>query len=662
MLKHNYSKLLIIAITLFPTFSFAQENINEELFEINEEISEETDNYELLLDLRENPIDINKASPEQLMIIPMLQPSTALNICNYRDRIGGYSSLDEVKKIFKIDNEIFRILKQFVVIDRIIKERKLDFEIRSRIINPLEKSKGYTEGKYFDSKLKQYNRMIINYGEKLSGGILFEKDSGEKKFNDHQSFFLELKNILNLKKVIFGNYQMEFGEGLLFWNPYGFRKGSDGIYPIKKRGRGIIGYKSTFENGGLNGISVNGEVKFLNYYLFYSNRNIDANENVSGNITSLFDSGLHRTELELSKVEILNENLYGARFEFKLKNNGWIGITHYQSSYNKEFIPDDRDIYRFNGSDNNLFSLDFKYYFKQANFFGEFAKSKSGGIGSIVGTIFSFDNTMLGISFRSYDKDFYSFYGRGFSERSSENRNERGIYIGLNHKITSRLKLYSYFDQFRFPWRTYYIPFPSSGYDEMVRLTYNKSPKTKFEVKVRNNKEDTNIKVLDEKGNEMSKIGNYRRTSLRFQIDKILNNKFKLRWRTEGILESETSVEKIFKYDNSDKGILNYLDFEISSLKYISLNFRYTYFTSKKSKIPFYQFDRDLPGILKISRLQGIGNEFYLLIRCKIGSNIDLALKYSLVNYPKAIDIGSGYDEIKGNNKRFLGCQLRILN
>ena len=144
--------------------------------------------------------------------------------------------------------------------------------------------------------MKQYNRITLNYGEKFSGGILFEKDSGERKFNDHQSLFIEIKNILKLKKIIIGNYQMEFGEGLLFWNPYGFRKGSDGIYPIKKRSRGIIGYKSTFENGGLDGMSVNGEVKFLNYYLFYSNRNIDANENVSGNITSLFNCQEKRSQ------------------------------------------------------------------------------------------------------------------------------------------------------------------------------------------------------------------------------------------------------------------------------------------------------------------------------------------------------------------------------
>jgi len=211
------------------------------LLEIDEEIAEESDNYEFFLDLRKNPIDINKITTDQLMIIPEMTLSTALNICDYRDRIGGYSNLDEVKERFKIDNELFQRLKQFVSVRKIVKRRKFDFEVRSRIINPLEKSKGFVEGKYFDSILKQYNRIIFNYDEKITGGILFEKDSGEREFNDHQSFYLELRDILKLKKIVLGKYQMEFAEGLVFWNPYGFGKVSDGIYPMKKRGRGILG-------------------------------------------------------------------------------------------------------------------------------------------------------------------------------------------------------------------------------------------------------------------------------------------------------------------------------------------------------------------------------------------------------------------------------------
>ena len=660
ILKNLIYFFSIISIIIFPAVSFSQENIDEELLEINEEIAEESDNYEFLLDLRKNPIDINRITTDQLMIIPEMRLSTALNICNYRDKVGEYSNLDEVKERLKIDDELFQRLKQFVAVRKIVKGRKIDFEVRSRIINPLEKSKGFIDGKYFDSILKQYNRIIFNYDEKVTGGILFEKDSGEKDFNDHQSFYIELKDILKLKKIALGKYQIEFAEGLVFWNPYGFRKVSDGIYPIKKRGRGILGYKSSFENGGLYGISIEGELNLIKYYLFCSSRDIDANENISGQITSIFDSGLHRSELELSKKEIVNENLFGGRFEFEINKKGVIGITHYQSYYNKEFISNERDIFRFSGKNCNLSAGDFNYYFSNVNLFGEVARSKGGGKGAIIGAVFDYDNAVFGISVRSYDKNFYSFYGRGFSERSYENRNERGIYLGLNYKVNSKLKVYTYFDQFWFPWRTYFIPLPSAGCDEMVRLSYKKSSKTNFEVKIRNNKEDTNITVEDDKGNEKSKIGDYQRTSMRFQVDRILTQKIRCRWRTEGIFESKTSKEKDYNYDDSDKGLLNYLDIEINLIKDLIIDFRYTYFTSKKSEILFYQFEGDLPGILNISGFHGIGNELYLLVKYRFKSMLDFALKYSIVNYPKSVEIGSGDDRIKGNVKSFFSFQVEI--
>ncbi len=655
----NILYFLSLIFLLFPSISLPQENIFETLLEYNEEISDESDNYEFFSDLKKNPIDLNKVTTDQLMMIPGMTLSTAFKINEYRNKTR-YAELDEMKSEIDIDDDLFLTLKQFVYTDKQIKKEKINFELRSRVINPLEKSKGFIEGKYFNSRLKQYNRFMFNYGEKVNGGLLLEKDSGENKFNDYKSFYVELKDILKLRKIVVGNYQMEFGEGLVFWNPYSLRKGNDVIYPIKKRPRGIIGYKSSFENGGLYGVSVEGGFSSIRYYFFNSQRKIDANESDDGNITSLFDSGLHRSKLELSKRKILQENLFGGRFEFNVNKRGNIGFTHYQTYYNKSFISDKKDIFKFSGDNNNLSSIDMNYYFPNLNIFGEIARSKGGGIGMIAGGVFDFRNAVLGFSFRNYDRNFYSFYGKGFSERNYENKNERGIYLGLSYKINSKFKIYGYFDQFKYLWRTYYVPFPSSGFDEMLRVSYKESSNMKFEIKLRRNIEDTSINVKDLFGNERSIIGKFQRTSYRLQIDRTINKRTMFRWRIESIIESETPEESKYNYDYSDEGVLNYWDLEFVSFKNLIIDLRYSYFTSRNEAISFYQFEKDLPGMLSINRLKGTGNEFYILIKYEIKSIFDCALKYSIVQYPHLNEIGSGDDKIEGNLKQFIGFQIEM--
>lgn len=266
----------------------------------------------------------------------------------------------------------------------------------------------------------------------------------------------------------------------------------------------------------------------------------------------------------------------------------------------------------------------------------------------------------MGFSFRNYDRNFYSFYGRGFSDRNYESKNERGIYLGLSYKINSKFKIYGYFDQFNYLWRTYYVPFPSSGFDEMLRVSYKKSSNTKFEIKLRRNIEDSNIKVNDLFGNEKDIMGKFQRTSFRLQIDRTINKRTLIRWRIECLMESEIPEEIKYSYNYSDEGVLNYWDLEFISFKNLLIDSRYSYFSSRNENISFYQFEKDLPGMLSINRLKGTGNEFYILIKYEIKSIFNCALKYSLVNYPHLKEIGSGDDKIEGNLKQIFSFQIEM--
>ncbi len=65
-------KKLILIIILLPCFLFADEGDLEKLFANEEETYKETELHDYLQQLKKNKLDINKATPEQLITLPWL--------------------------------------------------------------------------------------------------------------------------------------------------------------------------------------------------------------------------------------------------------------------------------------------------------------------------------------------------------------------------------------------------------------------------------------------------------------------------------------------------------------------------------------------------------------------------------------------------------------
>ena len=474
-----------------------------------------------------------------------------------------------------------------------------------------------------------------------------------------------MNNIADKYKFVAGNYKMEFGEGLVFWSPYGFRKGNETIYPLKKNSRGIMGYKSSDENGGIKGAAVEGTASLGGkstavYYIFGSEKKIDTNINESGFVTSLFNSGYHRTYLELSKKNNVTEDLYGGRLETRFEKKGRIGVTGYYVSYSREFISSEKDIYKFQGDKNSVISADFRYSFSNSLLFGEVAQSRGGGTGIIGGALFDYTKVVVGILFRRYDADFHSSYGRGFGEKGYENRNEQGIYFGMKDNISPRITLYGSFDKYSLPLRSYFVPFSASGTDAMVRWVFRKSSKTRYECRVQLKKEETPVKVTNSLGNEKTAVGDYKRMKIRFQAERNMERNIRVRFRAEGVFVSKKPREYVYNYDYDDRGIIMYIDLRKRILKNFEANVRYSYFSSEKGTVTFYQYEHDMRGVLRIAQLNGIGSGMYALLKYSMSRRLSGAVKYSVVQYPHLSEIGTGYNKIEGNVKGTLSFQIEI--
>lgn len=62
------------------------------------------------------PLDINRATEAQLQFIPQIGNVTAQRIVQYRDVIGGYTSLEQLKEIKSIGDATFEKISAYLII------------------------------------------------------------------------------------------------------------------------------------------------------------------------------------------------------------------------------------------------------------------------------------------------------------------------------------------------------------------------------------------------------------------------------------------------------------------------------------------------------------------------------------------------------------------
>jgi len=63
-----------------------------------------------------NTISLNNASKEQLMTLPGIGESKANNIISYRDEIGSFKNIEELKNVKGIGDSIFEKIKANITI------------------------------------------------------------------------------------------------------------------------------------------------------------------------------------------------------------------------------------------------------------------------------------------------------------------------------------------------------------------------------------------------------------------------------------------------------------------------------------------------------------------------------------------------------------------
>ena len=508
----------------------------------------------------------------------------------------------------------------------------------------LQKRKGFAENKFNGSKYKIYNRINAGHNN-FELGFLTDKDPGENSLYDFSSYFISIKKIGFINNIVMGDYLIKWGQGLALWSQYGFSKGADAVFTVKKSSNIINKYASASENNFLRGIALDLGLHNFSLTAFYSRNRLDANiDSVSQSILSIPSDGMHRTENEMSKRKSTLETVYGSAINFQ---NNFIntGILYYNSFFENSFIP--ASVYDIEGNNFIYTSFFYDVFLKKINLFGELVYNGI-SVASINGIEIPVNKDFILVtSVRSYPRNFNNIHGFSFGEKSGTSKNEIGIYFGIRWNSPAGI-LNLYYDQFKYPYASYRMPLPCTGNEFLV--DYKNDMVKNFETKLRFKYENKEI-TFD--GINNSLIGNKIKKIWRTEISYKINRQIKLTGRFE---YNNINITNNYIED----GFLTFQDIQFNLTHFFNFYSRIVFFKTDSFNSAIYEYENDLAGTLINSALYGEGIRWYFVLRIKPYKNITISCKYSETIKPKEKYLGSGLLEIKGNLDNRLSLQIDL--
>ncbi|MGM0547151.1 MAG: ComEA family DNA-binding protein [Bacteroidota bacterium] len=626
-----------------------------------------------LQELAENPININQADENALMQIPALNLKLARAIVEYRSDEKPFEKVEELSKVSGIGRVTLEQLRPYVTVGSGLElSRSLftdprywtndgQFQAFSRMQMDLEESRGYQqppqEGGYIGSPVKYYQRFGYQSNH-LSVNLTQEKDPGEELVGpfqfDHRTWHVALEDNGKLKMLVGGDYSLGFGQGLVLWSGAAFGKGSNVAGAVSRNGRGIKPYTSAQETNYYRGVAATYGNR-LQFTGFYSNRRRSASEINSDTTRYPGEDGYHRTENEFLQKNNLGQQLYGGNIQLELPF-GIIGATGYETTFDRYIAASDQAYarYDFEGISNYAYGLDYTFLVGPAVVFGEVAQSENGGYGMISGTESSIgSDTDITLAYRNYQKDFQSILGDGFGEVSGQPKNEEGIYLGMRHVIGDRVTVSAYFDQFRFPSARFGTNQPTQGYDWLAKAEIDLSRNLNFYLQLRSEIEDDEYEELNQFGRTQRRLGDAQRSSFRANFEYWVNPKVRLRSRGE-VVQNRQAGEDL------ELGYLLYQDLRLRINDELTLDTRLSMFDTESFATRVYQFENDLLYVFASQSLFDKGQRMYVLLNYEPLDFLELWAKFGLTVYEDTQVIGSGLNQVEGDQRSEIGVQARV--
>jgi len=634
-----------------------QETMNLE-DEANDELSAE--NLELLQELADHPIDLNRATRDDLERLPFLSAQQVMDFIEYRDRYGPLRSMGEIRMIRSMDYQQIALLPYFSFVGEVadtLRFPKLKTivkngrnELTASIHYPLHTRKGDHNG-YLGYKLSHWLRYEFSYGRYLRLGLLGAQDSGEPFFAnrnrwgyDAYTYYLQVQRLGCIENLVVGKYKLSTGMGLVLNNSFTLGK-LTALQSLGRQSALIRPHATRSVADYLQGAATTLRIgKPFSLTLFASYRPLDATLNDDGSAATLITSGYHRTPKEMEKKHNTHQVVAGTRFGFRFKALS-LGATAVYTHQDRTLHPDTKTLYRRHYAQGNNFlnaSLDYKVMHHSVSFNGETAIDGHGYIATLNSLSFQPSSTwsLLAIQ-RFYSYRYTSLHGHAFSE-GGHVQNESGIYLGGTWQPLVWLQLKGYADVAYFPWARYQVSQSSLAQDYLAEAQaqlgrlWTLKARYRCHLRQQDNKKKTALRRHNEHRARLALTYSFGGWASTTQGDyvKAANDSIVHGW----MLSERLSWQH----------------------KWWQLNLTAAYFDTENYDSRIYTYERQLPHNFAFPMYYGQGMRLALVARATVGRWLQLDAKAGFTHYFDRDVIGSGLQQVNASSMTDFYLQARF--
>lgn len=648
------------------------QQVSDDLIGYQDTEADVADLYENTVQILSSPYDLNKVSADELKLLHILNDTQIENFIDYRQQQGTLIDIYELQVIPGFDRDVIlklrpylRIVDPKTVLNGSVARRMFsngNSYLISRYERTLEPKRGFTQGnasRYQGSPDKIYMRLRTAVSGDFSAGFTGEKDAGEKMKFDHgrqlgfdfTSFHFQILNKGKLRNLIAGDFQAQFGQGLVLGSAFGLGKGGETVLTTRKSSVGFLPYTSVSENAYQRGVALT-IAPFQHALLsaFYSGARRDATTDSAFTITarSIQTSGYHRTEKELDNRKAEAERNYGLVLQWK-KHKIDAGLifnaTRFALPIKK--TPSRYNQFSFAGAHNINAGFYAEYRLGNVSLFGEAAQSLNAGRGFLVGALMTpFSDLDVAIVCRNYEKNFHTFYANAFSE-NTQPQNEQGFYWGWKYHWTRFFNVTGYVDLFSFPWLSFRRYAPASGYEWLLRANYNPSREAVLFAQFREESKPRNVADAA----SLYTVASGRKRNVTMNCDYRGGEKLRLKSRLQ---------YSSYSFDGQhSKGFALVQNVSID-LGRFRLTGSQALFDTDDFNNRQYIYENDAWLAFSFPSYSGDGVRNYVLIEYNIRKNITLWARFATTRMRKEDEIGSGQDMIEGNTRNDVKFQARF--
>lgn len=610
----------ILIFIIIVNYAYTQ-SLPDELFSQFEFEEIDESQLEYLYDLLESPLNLNQCSYDELIQLHFLDVKTVQAILNYRKNKVYFTSVYELQAIQDLDRSKINLLLHFVEVSPIETNIKtVTHQIITLYQSQFEKQLEYTDGTYLGSKHKHLLRYKSTF-KNVTLGLLTEKDLGENWF-DFNSFHFTygFKN----SKLFLGDFQLSLGQGISYFQGFGFGKSSEVLNTFKKNPT-IRVHSSSRESHFMRGFAYEHVLNKWKMTSWYSANHIDGSyDETTKLVTSLQDFGLHRTEGELENKNQILEKQLGAK----------IGYTKNKVTSSAYFIAKewDKSLVILEDTLKKSFNLgaDYSFTYQNAHLFGEvnYVNQSLSAISAI--TLNLSNQLAIAMLYRSFSEQHHSWESNAFGEQST-NRNEKGLYTGLQLIPSRKWEFSFYADYFEFPTLSYYTSVRQRGAEYFLELKHESSKRFHvfWRIQYENKLKDITDYIGLKSNHEISHL------KLLSQLD--------YKWQ-ELKFKSRIAVNHV----DNQWGYLIFQDMNYKSLESKwGLVLRYMLFDTPNFSSRIYTYEPDVLYAFSVPSFYGQGQKSVIVFKYKFSRNWMFNFKFSQIYFFDNTPIRSG--SVNGN-------------